>query len=229
MQNKQSELTGMPEPVEQILTLPADRFRKYTRNHFVTGHEASWLYDMIQHDGTFRERTDEMEKNVLFRQPVVYVVVQHYDGKILMFHRKPKQREQRLVNKFGIGIGGHVNPCDDSAVLVANSPDGKQSFRTCPGDSLLDTAARRELWEESRIYSGSLIFCGIVIENQTDIGRVHVGAVFHMLTNSEYINPEEEKHDVRWAGDEALAEAFPDMEIWSQLVYGHYLQRATRR
>jgi predicted NUDIX family phosphoesterase len=131
------------------------------------------------------------------RQIIPYVVIRHGHD-IFTLRRTAKQNEARLHHKVSIGIGGHINPGHD---LLAG--------------------LRKELEEEVAVEPGyQLQFAGILNDESTDVGRVHLGAVYLLDTPSPNVTIREtEKMTGQWVALPALAAQREAMETWSQIVY----------
>src|SRR6185436_3445956 len=116
--------------------------------------------------------------------------------------RTAKQTEARLHHKVSIGIGGHINP----------------------GHDLID-GLQKELDEEVRIDGDyELRFAGILNDESTEVGRVHLGAVFLLdSTTRDVVVVETEKMRGEWMPRARLAEVREAMETWSQIVYDEIL------
>ena len=123
--------------------------------------------ERIESKGFFVERR-EAELCPAWKQAIPYIVVAHED-RILELERLPKQGETRLHGMRSIGIGGHINPID------------------LEGDrGLVRNAAIRELSEELEIDAlPSLQPLGLVNDDGTAVGAVHVGLVFGVRLGSE--------------------------------------------
>ena len=175
---------------------------------FLAGHP----HDLI------RERTDEVfhliatqhffvdraeaEVSPQWRQIIPYVVLQH--GKaFFLVRRTRKQNEARLHDKLSLGIGGHINPGHD---LVGG--------------------LQQELGEEMQLDDPyTLAFAGILNDESTEVGRVHLGAVYLLHATSDRVRVlETEKMSGEWVSREALAGFAPAMETWSQIVYEQLLR-----
>jgi len=114
--------------------------------------------------------------------------------------------EKRLHDLWSLGIGGHINPRDSS--------HSNASFQ-----DILMEGLTRELDEElaQRPAMDRPVFCGIINENITDVGRVHLGAVFRIRTVSpqDYI-PGPELFTFQWMATDKLGDL--NMELWSTLA-----------
>ena len=65
-----------------------------------------------------------------------------------------------------------------------------------------------------------LTFAGILNDDTTDVGSVHLGAVFILDTHErDVVVRETDKMTGRWATRDELAELREQMETWSQIAY----------
>ena len=137
-----------------------------------------------------------------FKQIIPYVVIRNDDAFFLL-KRLAKQTEARLHHKLSLGIGGHINP-DTPTVLGG---------------------LQKELEEEVHVgCSYDLRFIGILNDDTTDVGRVHLGAVFELMARTRQVTVREtEKMTGEWTPRAALAPMRAAMETWSQLVYDGYI------
>ena len=171
---------------------------------------APWLVEF----GLSREHADEMlaafseqhffidrptaERSPEYKQIIPYVLIRHGEEWFLL-QRTQKQTESRLHHKLSLGIGGHINP---------DTPD------------LLD-GLQKELEEEVHVEGDyELTFAGILNDDTTEVGRVHLGAVFVLATAERTVSVREtEKMTGRWVATTELAQHREQMETWSQIVY----------
>lgn len=114
--------------------------------------------------GFFIERR-YAETHPEFKQLIPYVAVCRGD-EVLCLTRLATQGERRLHGLRSIGVGGHVNPCD--ALPAAGC--------------LFERACRRELQEELLLPEVplSLTPIGILNDDRTEVGSVHLGAVYRL-------------------------------------------------
>jgi predicted NUDIX family phosphoesterase len=176
--------------------------------------EREALAEFLVECGLVQERTDEIldviteqhlfldrptaETSPRYKQIIPYVLIRHDDAYFLL-QRTQKQTEARLHHKLSLGIGGHINP--DTPELL----DGLQ----------------KELEEEVEVVGDyDLSFVGILNDDTTDVGRVHLGAVYVLDAHRGEVNVREtEKMSGRWVKRAKLAEHREAMETWSQIVY----------
>lgn len=142
-----------------------------------------------------------------YKQIIPYVAMRHGDDWFLL-RRTPKQTEARLHDKLSLGIGGHINP--DTPTLLGG--------------------LRKELDEEVEIHSPyALRFVGILNDDTTDVGRVHLGAVYLLEAASPQIAVREtEKMSGSWVPRAQLDASRAAMESWSQIVYDRYVALTSR-
>jgi predicted NUDIX family phosphoesterase len=142
------------------------------------------------------------EESPQYRQIIPYVVIRHGDAYFVL-ERTPKQSETRLHHKLSLGIGGHINPGHDLAAGLL-----------------------QELEEEVAVGAPySLQFVGILNDESTEVGRVHLGAVHLLEPEAPRISVREtEKMSGRWVALRDLAALRDRMEGWSQIVYDQFIR-----
>ncbi len=147
----------------------------------------------------------QAENDISHKQIIPYIVIQTHDlEKTAIYNRKGS--EKRLHDLWSVGIGGHINPCD-----LAGMND---SFQT-----VLMAGMQRELNEELELRPDNEAshFSGIISEDVTEVGKVHLGAVFRILTDSpEQFKPGSELFRFRWEQTKNLHRF--NLELWSKLA-----------
>jgi predicted NUDIX family phosphoesterase len=144
------------------------------------------------------------ETSPQYKQIIPYVIIRHDDSYFLL-KRTTRQTEARLHHKLSLGIGGHINP--DTPTILGG--------------------LQKELDEEVSIARPyELAFAGILNDDTTDVGRVHLGAVYVLkVFTPQVVVRETEKMTGAWTPREALAGKREAMETWSQLVYDGLIAR----
>ncbi len=134
------------------------------------------LLSIIEQQHLFIPRA-KAESAPEFKQIIPYVVIRHGDDFYLL-KRTAKQTEARLHHKLSLGIGGHINP--DTPTLLGG--------------------LEKELEEEVSVPRGySLVFSGILNDDTTDVGRVHLGVVYVLTSPSRAVTVREtEKMTGAW-------------------------------
>jgi len=151
----------------------------------------------------------EAEEDPGRKQIIPYIILQTEDGSRTAAYCR-QGSEKRLHDLWSVGIGGHINPIDIPSEKSGKSP----SFK-----NILLTGMERELDEEliQRPESDRAQFSGIISEDITPVGSVHLGAVFRMLTRSpQSYTPGTELHQFTWLPTSRLTEL--KMELWSELA-----------
>lgn len=158
--------------------------------------DAEPVLDLIERAHSFLDRATA-EVSPAFRQIIPYVLVACGD-EFFTLQRTAKQTESRLHHKISLGIGGHINP----------------------GHSLLE-GLHQELEEEVGIHDPfTLRFRGILNDESTEVGRLHLGAVYWLQASTRNVVVREtDKMTGRWARREELKSLRQSMESWSQIVY----------
>ena len=177
--------------------------------------ERRYLAPAREHGYFVERRWAETHPEV--QQPIPYVAVVR-DGAVLTLTRLQAQGEKRLHGKRSIGVGGHINPCDQ---------DGKDLFAA---------ACLREVHEELVLPDALPAFepIGILNDDTTPVGAVHLGLVDRLDATGLEVGIRETS---AMAGDftplgelEAIAAApEPPFETWSTLLLRSGVLRAAQR
>jgi predicted NUDIX family phosphoesterase len=159
---------------------------------------------LVERHGTFRPRA-EMEEDPAFKQLIPYVVLRD-GGNYFLMRRTRAGADRRLHDLWSIGIGGHVNPID----------------------STLEAGLLREWTEELETgFIPEFRFVGLLNDDTTDVGRVHLGAVFEAEAAGRPVAIREtDKLQGRFATGAEVAGVAAHMESWSRLAFDHLEGRA---
>lgn len=145
------------------------------------------------------------EKDISYKQIIPYIILQTKDFKKTAIYNR-QGSEKRLHDLWSIGIGGHINPIDMKSQIN-------------PFLQTLNTGMERELNEEleKRHPDDEPGFVGIISEDVTDVGKVHLGAVFRILTEvPENYLPGKELFQFTWERTKNLESI--NLELWSTLA-----------
>jgi len=184
---------------EQVMVVRTAELQPYLRPGLIRDSTRPIL-DLISKKHLFIERP-VAEVSPEFRQIIPYVIIRNADAYFVL-KRTTKQTEARLHHKLSLGIGGHVNP----------------------GHSLVE-GLQKELDEEVHIGGDyAMEFIGMINDDRTDVGRVHLGAAYVLDTGSrDVIVKETEKMTSEWMPRAALRGVRDALESWSQIVYDHFI------
>jgi predicted NUDIX family phosphoesterase len=194
---------------EKVLAVPTsrlwDRIAYVDKGLITEGVEQ--ITALVAHCGVFVDRP-AAEVDPGYKQIIPYAVIRRPGGHFFLLQRKSTQSEQRLHNKLSIGVGGHINPSEAAS-----------------GGDLIREGLTREISEELYIapgYEAHLI--GLINDDTTDVGRVHLGLLFEIDSTSPDVRVREtHKMDGGWALIGQLAQSYERFETWSQIVYDSYL------
>ncbi len=152
---------------------------------------------------------EEAEKDPSHKQLIPYVIMSH-QGKYLNYVRGKKAGETRLVGNRSIGIGGHVNPVDDTL------------FKTDQRDIYL-TAVEREVSEEVDVQAKHTDrIVALLNDDSNEVGQVHLGIVHYWKLDSAKVEKREQMiTQMSFASVRELEEDRDSLETWSSLCLSH--------
>jgi predicted NUDIX family phosphoesterase len=181
---------------EQVMVVERDRLAGFLVERGLVRERLDEIFEVILDAHFFIDRPTA-EVSPQYKQIIPYVLIHHGDDWFLL-QRTQKQTEARLHHKLSLGIGGHVNP--DTPELL----DGLQ----------------KELEEEVNVAGDyDLTFAGILNDDTTEVGSVHLGAVYLLEAHDANVTVREtDKMTGRWVPQSELASLRDDMETWSQIV-----------
>jgi predicted NUDIX family phosphoesterase len=170
-----------------------------------TSDTAKYLDELLSPEHTTYRARGEMEQDPDFKQLIPYVIFRHTDesGRQSLFRytRGKGQGEQRLHSKQSIGIGGHISSDDADEI------------------SPYEEGMRRELEEEVDIRTSYRAQCvGLINDDQTEVGKVHLGVVHILDVDEPDVRPrEDEIIETGFVPVERLLTDRDAMESWSQI------------
>jgi predicted NUDIX family phosphoesterase len=169
------------------------------------------LVELIRRSGAFRPRA-AMEADERWKQVITYPVLRDGDTWFLM-QRTRAGGDARLHDRFSIGVGGHVNP-DDGGL-----------------DGDLAGALRREWLEELAVdFVPEFRFVGLLNDDTTAVGRVHVGLVFEADAEARPVAIREtDKLTGRFVGAAEVEAVANRLETWSRLAFEFLAARPALR
>lgn len=154
---------------------------------------------VVARDAQFRPRPD-VEVDRTWKQVIPYLVLR--DGpRYFLMRRTQAGGDARLHDRWSIGVGGHLNP----------------------GDGDLAGGLRRE-WREEVIadFEPEFRLIGLLNDDTTDVGSVHVGAVYVADAGGRPVQIREiEKLSGAFADPAEVGAVVDRMESWSALVFEH--------
>jgi predicted NUDIX family phosphoesterase len=152
---------------------------------------------VVARDGFFMRR-GEAESDPTHKQVIPYLVLRDGERWFLM-RRTRAGGDARLHDRWSIGIGGHLNPDD--------------------GD--VEGGLRREWTEEIESdFEPDWVSLGLLNDDSTAVGSVHVGLVFVADAGGRPVAIREtEKLEGSLATTAEVRAVRDDLETWSRLVF----------
>jgi predicted NUDIX family phosphoesterase len=181
---------------EQVLVVPRERIMGSPAWRGMLSPGAEPYLHVIAAEGRFEPRA-AMERDPRFKQVIPYLVLRDR-GRYFLMRRTRAGGDERLHDRFSIGVGGHLNP----------------------GDADLAGGLAREWQEElAADFVPEFRLLGLLNDDETDVGRVHLGVVFLAEAAGRPVTIREaEKLEGRFASPAAVLSVYDRMETWSQLV-----------
>jgi predicted NUDIX family phosphoesterase len=146
------------------------------------------------------------ETDETHRQIIVYDI---YETDKYFFTYRRRWGDDRLVGRWSVGVGGHVNAED---------------ARDKVGLGGLDRARDRERAEELgefRIHK--IEYAGVVYSDARPVDRAHLGIVMHHHCGDMPAPPHRDWPEHRMATAAELARDVDKFEVWSQILIREYI------
>jgi predicted NUDIX family phosphoesterase len=199
--------------VECVLVVPTSVFAGLGHFQGFTADVGRYLGTLFDPRHTSYRARAEMERDPAYKQLIPYCIFRHRapDGAVRVFAytRGGGQGEERLRRKRSIGVGGHISLADAHAAGAAAYEEGM----------------RRELEEEVCIRAAYTQRCvGLINDDLTDVGRVHLGVVHLFDLERPAVEPREpDLLDAAFVSLEELAASRAQLESWSQICLDQFL------
>jgi predicted NUDIX family phosphoesterase len=199
----------MPKPDEQVLVVRRSLLDELGSFQGFSNDAQRYLDVFLRRENNFFAPRSTAETDPSLKQIIPYAVFTH-GGRILRYVRGGKSGEKRLVAKSSIGIGGHINDGDEG--LFAFNAD---AYRI---------AVEREIGEELRLGGGFTDrVVGLINDDSTEVGQVHLGVVHLVELESDEVKPGEAAITrLEFVAPPALMAERESLETWSQIVLDHW-------
>jgi predicted NUDIX family phosphoesterase len=193
-----------PETVEQILVVPTLLFHEVGHFQGLCTEVAPYLKILLDPAYTSYRPRNEMEQDPSFKQLIPYCIFRCGD-RLFHYKRGKLQGEGRLHSKRSIGIGGHISAEDQAHP----SPYREAMRREIEEEVYLETAYREQC-------------VGLLNDDLTDVGRVHLGIVHIFDLDAPKVRPREQSIiEAGFAPVEELIRDREQFETWSQICLDH--------
>ncbi len=204
----------MPEvQTERVLVVPTELFHRLGHFQGFTAEVDRYLGELLSCTHTSYRPRGQVEADPGFKQLIPYVIFRHTDDRgretVFQYTRGSGQGEGRLHRKHSVGIGGHISAADVPAASARGNGDG----------SPYEEGMRRELQEEVVIDTPYTARCvGLINDDQTEVGSVHLGVVYIFDVQRPAVRPNET--EIIESGFRPVEEILADMtgfETWSEI------------
>ena len=192
---------------EHVLVVPTTLFRELGYFQGFRRDASGYLAALTDPANVSYRPRREMEQDPSFKQLIPYVLFRHADDRgresLFQYTRGAGQGEKRLHAKRSVGIGGHISATDSQAAS---------------GD-IYREGMLRELAEEisiDSIYSEQCL--GLINDDETEVGKVHLGVVH--LCDLETPSIAAREADICDAGFTPVSDLLADLqgfESWSRI------------
>ena len=194
--------------LERVLVVPTELFHRLGHFQGFSGDVGRYLGELLQPKHTSYRMRADVEKDPSFKQLIPYVIFRHTNAAgtqtVFQYTRGKGMGEGRLHSKRSVGIGGHISAID----AVTNGSGNPY-----------EEGMRRELEEEVAIDTPYTAQCvGMINDDETDVGRVHLGVVHLFDVERPDVQPRET--DIIECGFRPVAEILADLtgfETWSAI------------
>ena len=194
---------------EQILVVNRKELFNNEENHFygfIQKNEEKTKKIIDTFESYEVKRRGDMEEDPSYKQLIGYVLLKDANtNEVLVYKRLVGGGEARLHGKASVGIGGHMNEVE-----------GKTIFE------MLKINAARELNEEVGVSEeealNNLHFIGLINDDKTEVGQVHVGVVYECKVDKSKVEvKEDDTLVIKWmTANEAKEEE--NYETWSEFL-----------
>ena len=198
---------------EHVLVVPTKLFHDLGHFQGFSGEVDRYLTPLLESGQLSYRPRGAMEEDPSFKQLIPYALFRYTDptGAVQLFsyQRGSGSGEERLVAKRSVGVGGHISTLDREHELAA-------------ADGVYRRGLERELAEEVRIDTPhQQRQVGLINDDQTPVGRVHLGVVHLFDVEAPRVEPcEEDLVDARFLPVAEVLESLEHYESWSQIAVG---------
>jgi predicted NUDIX family phosphoesterase len=149
-------------------------FAKKYFDGFITADEFD--FESIILDNFTWMNKNKAETNQAFKQPIGYSIIYNPELKQVFMYQRSKidknYAEKRLQGKWSCGVGGHVENVD-----------------TMNGNPIHESSLREILEEVTIPGRKDMRVLGFINDDTDEVGRVHFGILYLVITNSAIVTP----------------------------------------
>jgi predicted NUDIX family phosphoesterase len=213
---------------ERVLVVPTFLFHELGYFQGFSTEVSKYLPRLLDGDQIQYLPRGRMEEDPSFKQLIPYVLFRWTDDQntihIFQYQRGAGMGEARLHAKYSVGVGGHISSgdCPDFSAdnVSAEGSSGKNGTVPLGSHHIYRSGMQRELAEEVAIdtaYDETVV--GLINDDETPVGRVHLGVVHLCDVAEPRVTPREA--DVLNAGFQPVNDILARLdqfETWSQIA-----------
>ncbi len=195
---------GLMADDELVLGIPRDLVMADGAWRGILHGEIQRYLALIALHGTYRRRAD-CENDPTWKQVIPYLVV-HDRGSLFLMKRTRAGSDERLHERWSIGVGGHVNP-DDGGIAGGLARE----------------------WAEELVadWDPAPVLVGLLNDDTDPVGAVHLGLVYRVEAAGRSVAVREtHKLEGAFVSPIDALRVYDRMETWSSLVYDHLFERS---
>jgi predicted NUDIX family phosphoesterase len=197
---------------ERVLVIPTLLFHELGYFQGFNGDVRPYRGVLLEGRHTLFLPRCEAEDDPSYKQLIPYCLFR-CAGRVLHYRRGTGAGEGRLLGKRSVGIGGHISEADAGG-----------------SDHPYEVGMRREIEEEIEVgaaFRESIL--GLINDDRTEVGKVHLGVVHVFELDEPNIRPREATiSEVGFAPPVELAAHADDFETWSQICLDQLISPATQ-
>lgn len=205
---------------EQVLVVPTELFHSLGHFQGFSPDIDRYVQPILTSGQLSYRPRGRMEEDPSFKQLIPYAVFRYRDEegvtRLFQYLRGQGNGEARLRAKRSVGVGGHISTLD----AESESHDGDSA-------GVYRAGLLRELDEEVVINTPFEESCvGLINDDETDVGRVHLGVVHVFDVERPNISPREQDIlDAQFLPIDAIAQRLEEYESWSQIAVRALVER----
>lgn len=194
---------------EIILVVPKEKIFKEEVFQGVDVEDKDYYINQIANYFETMRRGDA-ETNYNYKQPIPYVLLRKGE-EIFLYRRLSGGGETRLFDKLSLGVGGHMNTCEQISDF----------------NDILNENVQRELSEELIIRSDKQEYnvIGILNDETNDVGKVHIAILYTLTLDDHAIVEVRETEQLQgeWFHKDVLKEKeiYDKLENWSKIALSY--------
>lgn len=188
-------------------------------------------YALLPRDFADNKSPEALTLGNIFGQILSYVVVKNEKGQILTYQRKGK--EEGLLGKWSIGVGGHISQQDFFTLINETHSDYpalmdlvmRGTERELDEELGIDVQYCSEMFNTSEDFAEGVKFCLASYDDPTS--SVHVGLPFIITVDEDNVTLDaREFNNYQWLYPEDLMQHQMDKtreyETWSRILLYNY-------